>query len=114
MSSGKSSLLNYLQANYLPVDVAPVTAVPTRISYGPHPQIRIEFADGPPLSVQFSELWDFATERGNPNNAKHVTRIQIKLPSPKLSEGIIFVDTPGLGTLGDKRIDRNAHLSSAM
>ena len=100
VSSGKSSLLNYLlQANYLPVDVTPVTAVPTRISHGPHPQIRIDFADGPPQIVQFSDLWDFATERGNPNNAKHVIRIHIKLPSPKLSEGSIFVDTPGLGTL---------------
>jgi len=59
----------------------------------------MEFADSPPLIVQFSDLSDFATERGNPNNAKQVTRIHIKLPSPKLTEGIIFVDTPGLGTL---------------
>jgi GTPase Era involved in 16S rRNA processing len=100
VSSGKSSLLNYLlEVDYLPVDVTPVTAVPTRIGYGPHPQVRIEFADYPPRIVPFSELWDFATEQGNPNNAKHVTRIHIRLPSPKLSGGIIFVDTPGLGCL---------------
>jgi GTP-binding protein EngB required for normal cell division len=100
VSSGKSSLLNYLlQVNCLPVDVAPVTAIPTCIGYGPDPQVRIEFAHNPPLIIPFSDLWDFATEQGNPNNAKHVTRIGIKLPSPKLTEGIIFVDTPGLGSL---------------
>jgi GTPase Era involved in 16S rRNA processing len=100
VSSGKSSLLNYLlQVNCLPVDVAPVTAIPARIGYGPDPQVRIEFADNPPLLIPFSDLWDFASEQGNRNNAKHVTRINIKLPSPKLSEGTIFVDTPGLGTL---------------
>jgi hypothetical protein len=92
--------LNYLlEVNYLPVDVTPVTAVPTRISHGLHPQVRIEFADNPPRIVQFSELWDFATEQGNPSNAKNVTRIHIKLPSPKLNDGITFVDTPGLGCL---------------
>jgi GTPase Era involved in 16S rRNA processing len=100
VSSGKSSLLNYLlQVNCLPVDVAPVTAIPTRIGYGPDPQLRIEFADNPPLTIPFSDISDFATEQGNPNNAKHVTRVNIELPSPKLSEGIMFVDTPGLGTL---------------
>ena len=100
VSSGKSSLLNYLlEVDYLPVGVTPVTAVPTRISYGPLPEVGIEFADNPPEIVSFSELWKFATEQGNPNNARHVTKIHLKLPTSRLEEGIAFVDTPGLGSL---------------
>jgi GTP-binding protein EngB required for normal cell division len=100
VSSGKSSLLNYLlEADYLPVGVTPVTAVPTRISYGPFPQVGIEFGDNPPEIVSFSELWKYATEQGNPNNARHVTKIDLKLPTSRLEEGISFVDTPGLGSL---------------
>jgi len=100
VSSGKSSLLNYLlEVDYLPVGVTPVTAVPTRISYGPFAQVGIEYADNPPEIVSFSELWKFATEQGNPNNARHVTKIHLKLPTSRLGEGIAFVDTPGLGSL---------------
>ncbi len=100
ISSGKSSLLNYLlEGDYLPVGVTPVTAVPTRISYGPSTQVEIEFADTPRKIASFSELWEFATEQGNPNNARHVTKIHLKLTASRLGEGISFVDTPGLGSL---------------
>jgi GTP-binding protein EngB required for normal cell division len=100
VSCGKSSLLNYLlEGNYLPVGVTPVTAVSTRISYGPVPYVEIEFIDEPPKIVGFSELWEFATERGNPSNAKHVTKINLKLPTSRLKEGVTFIDTPGLGSL---------------
>jgi GTP-binding protein EngB required for normal cell division len=100
ISSGKSSFLNYLLGvDYLPVGVTPVTAVPTRISYGPVAEVRIEFADDLLEIVSFSELWKYATEQGNPGNAKHVTRIHLKLPISRLQEGIVFVDTPGLGSL---------------
>jgi GTP-binding protein EngB required for normal cell division len=100
VSSGKSSLLNYLlEVDYLPVGFTPVTAVPTRISYGPLAQVDIEFADNPPENVSLSELWKYATEQGNPNNAKHVTKIHLKLPATRLEKGMAFVDTPGVGSL---------------
>jgi GTP-binding protein EngB required for normal cell division len=100
VSSGKSSLLNHLLGGeYLPVGVTPVTAVPTRISYGPQPQVTIEFADHRPQVVELSALVEFATEQQNPGNAKHVSRIQVQAPAPRLGEGITFVDTPGLGSL---------------
>ena len=100
VSSGKSSLLNHLLGgDYLPVGVTPVTAVPTRISFGPQAQVFIEFADSRPEVVELSALADFATEQQNPGNAKHVSRIRVELPAAKLREGIAFVDTPGLGSL---------------
>lgn len=100
VSSGKSSLLNYiLQTNILPVGVTPITAIPTRISYGPVAEAGIEFAEAQPKIIQLSDLAEYATEQRNPSNVKHVTRIVVKLPSPRLNEGVTFVDTPGVGSL---------------
>ena len=100
VSSGKSSLLNYiLQTDVLPIGVTPVTAIPTRISHGPVAEAGIEFAEAQPQIIPLSELREFATEQRNPGNKKHVTRIFVKLPSERLSEGVTFVDTPGLGSL---------------
>src|SRR5438094_5586887 len=100
VSSGKSSLLNYiLQTDVLPVGVTPVTAIPTRISHGPVAEAGIEFAEAQPQIIPLSELPECASEQKNPGNKKHVTRIFVKLPSGRLSEGVTFVDTPGLGSL---------------
>jgi GTP-binding protein EngB required for normal cell division len=100
VSSGKSSLLNYiLQTDVLPIGVTPVTAIPTRISHGPVAEAGIEFAEAQPQTIPLSDLAEFATEQKNPGNKKHVARIFVKLPSERLSEGVTFVDTPGLGSL---------------
>ena len=100
VSSGKSSLLNHLLGGgYLPVGVTPVTAVPTRISFGARPQVFIEFADSRPQVIELTSLAEFATEQQNPGNSKHVSRIRVQVPAAKLREGITFVDTPGLGSL---------------
>ena len=100
VSSGKSSLLNHLlEQEVLPVGVTPVTAVPTRISFGPQPQATIEFAESKPQLVELSRLVEFSTEQQNPANAKHVTRIQVLVPAKRLREGVTLVDTPGLGSL---------------
>ena len=100
VSSGKSSLLNYiLQTDVLPIGVTPVTAIPTRISHGPVAEAGIEFAEAQPQIIPLSELPEFASEQKNPSNKKHVARIFVKLPSERLSEGVTFVDTPGLGSL---------------
>ena len=100
VSSGKSSLLNYiLQTDALPVGVTPVTAIPTRVVFGLRPLARIWFAEAEPITVELRELSQYATEQVNPNNAKHVSRIQVELPADRLKEGVTFVDTPGLGSL---------------
>src|SRR5436190_15760187 len=59
----------------------------------------IEFAEAQLQIIPLSELLEFASEQKNPGNKKHVARIFVKLPSERLSEGITFVDTPGLGSL---------------
>ncbi|HXP61071.1 MAG TPA: dynamin family protein [Dongiaceae bacterium] len=109
VSSGKSSLLNHLVGGtVLPVGVTPVTAFPTRLSYGPEARATIAFAEGRPEVVEPSRLAEFVTEPQNPGNRKHVARVSAELPSPRLREGVIFVDTPGLGSLATAGAEETA------
>ncbi len=101
VSAGKSSLLNAILGEaILPVGVTPITAVPTRIRYGETPQLTVWFAEKRlPETLKVGQLAEVASEKGNPQNEKRVTRIVVDLPSPRLREGTTFVDTPGLGSL---------------
>ncbi len=100
VSSGKSSLLNHiLGADVLPVGVTPITSVPTRIVCGTAPGVTAWFADRQPERCDISRLPEFAAERYNSGNARHVTKVVVALPSARLCEGVVFVDTPGLGSL---------------
>ncbi len=100
VSSGKSSLLNtVLGLAALPVGVTPVTAVPTRVTWGDAPAAEIRFADAPEEKISLERLPEFVSEAGNPGNRKHVARATVRLPSPKLANGVVFVDTPGVGSL---------------
>jgi GTP-binding protein EngB required for normal cell division len=100
VSSGKSSLLNHVAGrDVLPVGVTPITAVPTRLTWGEQPAARIEFALSSPQQISPEEIAEFASEEQNPGNFRHVTRIEVRLPSPRLRSGVVFVDTPGIGSL---------------
>ncbi|MGA3016774.1 MAG: dynamin family protein [Bryobacteraceae bacterium] len=100
VSSGKSSLLNHIVGqDLLPVGVNPITSVPTRLAYGSEPRATAWFADRKPEQFGIERLAEFVTEQHNPANAQHVTRIVVELPAPRLREGVVYVDTPGLGSL---------------
>lgn len=100
VSSGKSSLLNHIAGrDVLPVGVTPVTAVPTRLVRGLAPNATISFAEFGPRSVDPSRLTEYASEEKNRGNHKHVTGIVVEIPSPRLPEGVVLVDTPGIGSL---------------
>ncbi|MGA2903336.1 MAG: dynamin family protein [Candidatus Korobacteraceae bacterium] len=100
VSTGKSSLLNHvIGADLLPVGVTPITAVPTRIGFGQKALVKV-WQEGLGVSEHSIEnLASFVDERLNPENRKRVGRILVLYPSERLREGIIFVDTPGLGSL---------------
>ena len=103
VSSGKSSLLNaILETDVLPVGVTPITAVPTRLAYAESPSVSVWFANRSPERYEISLLPEFVAEQLNPGNEKHVTRIVVQLGSPRLRDGITFVDTPGLGSLATR------------
>ena len=100
VSSGKSSLLNHVIGSaILPVGVNPITAVPTRILYGKDARLVVSFADQQVRTFTVEHIAEFATEQKNPANQKGVTRLTLEYPSPQLRDGIVFVDTPGLGSL---------------
>jgi GTP-binding protein EngB required for normal cell division len=102
VSAGKSSLLNHLLGgNFLPVGVTPVTALPIRLRYGARPGAVIAFAEKREgHRINLDRLSEYASEQQNPSNAKHVARIDVSVPAPRLlREGVTFVDTPGLGSL---------------
>jgi GTP-binding protein EngB required for normal cell division len=100
VSSGKSSLLNHiLQTAVLPVGVNPITAVPTRLIHGRTPQLTVSFADRRVERLPIDRLPEFVSEIHNPANNKGVVRLVVELPSDRLSSGLGFVDTPGLGSL---------------
>ncbi len=100
VSTGKSSLLNHVIGDdLLPVGVTPITAVPTRIGYGPKPSVKVWQEGLGSSEHRIQELAAFVDERLNPENRKRVGRILVLYPSERLREGIIFVDTPGVGSL---------------
>jgi hypothetical protein len=100
VSSGKSSLLNHIVGvDALPVGVTPVTAVPTRIVSGEKSGAVISFAESKNRTVGLEDVLEYASEEGNPRNQKHVTGIVVTLSSSRLRDGVILVDTPGVGSL---------------
>src|ERR1039458_2734958 len=100
VSSGKSSLLNaLLSTDVLPVGINPITAVPTKLEYGTKLRAAVTYGNGRNEIVTIQELANLVTEEGNPGNSRNVTRAMIQLPSARLKQGIVLVDTPGLGSL---------------
>ncbi len=103
VSSGKSSFLNALLSTaLLPVGVNPITAVPTRIRYGKEVAAFLRYGNGEMKKVPLDEFRATISESGNPGNQRTVTRALLEVPSERLSEGIVLVDTPGLGSLAQR------------
>ena len=103
VSSGKSSLLNaLLDTDVLPVGVNPITAVPTKLQYGPSLRAAVTYGDGRNEIIPIQQLAALVTEQGNPGNLRNVVRALVEVPSRRLIQSIVLVDTPGLGSLARK------------
>ncbi len=97
---GKSSLLNALVGHQVvPTGFIPVTAVPTVIRFGDELSARVRTRDGTWREVALADLKEYVTEEFNPENKKGVDGAEVFVPSPLLSSGMCFVDTPGLGSV---------------
>jgi len=102
---GKSSLVNGLLGRTIcPVDDDLATSAITLVRYGDEAtaSVRRRGDDGTTTSesVPVEQLTDWVSEIGNPKNAKQVERVEITVPSPLLKQGLVIVDTPGMGGLG--------------
>lgn len=100
VSCGKSSLLNYLLGReVLPVDVLPVTAVLTRLRRTEKASAIVRTEVSEPRKIGLEQIAEYVTEERNPGNSRRVVDVTIGLPSARLSEGVTFIDTPGVGSL---------------
>jgi GTP-binding protein EngB required for normal cell division len=97
---GKSTLLNALVGYaVVPTGFVPVTAVPTVIRFGDELRARVRIRDGSWRDAAMSDLKEYVTEELNPENKKALDGAEVFVPSPLLSSGMCFVDTPGLGSV---------------
>jgi len=96
---GKTTLINsLLGVDVLPVAVVPLTSIITILSYGERPEVTVHFLSGATHAIQMQELEHYVTERHNPENLKGVKHVDVRYPLPYLKDGILLVDTPGVGS----------------
>lgn len=103
IKKGKSSFINALfgKEELLPTNEDIATSTVYKLVYGKEPKIRV-FLKGRDGSItnkviEQSQLSEYGTEYGNPDNKKGVEFIAIQSPSPILESGVVIIDTPGLG-----------------
>jgi GTP-binding protein EngB required for normal cell division len=97
--AGKSSFLNHLAGReVLPVAVVPLTAVITRLRFGPAERAEVRFQNGAVRAVPLTDIALYVAERENPDNGKEVAAVEVELPALRQLAPIGFVDTPGLGS----------------
>ncbi len=111
MKRGKSSLINaLLKADVLPTGVLPVTAIITEIRYGETPNATIVYTTGGLREqVAISDLVDYISEAKNPGNRKQVASVEVTYPSSFLENGIILIDTPGIGSTHAHNTETTEH-----
>ena len=98
--AGKSSFLNsIIGADLMPVAVLPVTAIVTRLWYGPRDRAVVRRQDGGEQEVPLTSLAEYVTEQQNPGNVKGVAIVDVELTGLRPYRGIRLVDTPGLGSV---------------
>lgn len=105
---GKSQLVNALVgAAVCPVDDDIATAVPTEVYYAKTPIAtlvrRTGNAAGPEtterVEVPIDELATHVSEAGNPANRQGLLRAEVGIPRQVLADGLVLVDTTGVGGL---------------
>jgi|GEM_PF-1339194 len=101
---GKSSLLNALlnETEIFPVDIDITTNLVSTITYGKQEKVRVVLGESGKETIKQiakSEIPDYVTEQRNLKNAKQAKMLTIESPNSQLKEGLVLVDTPGIGSL---------------
>jgi GTP-binding protein EngB required for normal cell division len=107
IKKGKSSFINALCGikDLVPELTDVATSSIFKIRYGKERSYEVFFKQKgsqtgtPKLAIRHEQLGDYGTEAGNPGNQKGVDFIAVQAPSPILKDGLIIVDTPGVGGL---------------
>lgn len=97
---GKTTFINaLLGAELLPSAVVPLTSIVTVVRYGESVTAEVVFLNDDTIIISLDEVPGYVTEEGNPGNAKKVKLVQLEFPSLYLKEGVILIDTPGVGSV---------------
>lgn len=104
VKKGKSSFINALLGfkDLVPVNSDIATSTIYKICYGEKIAYKVFFTPESrkeTITISASELNKYGTEDGNPGNEKEVDFIQVFVPSALLKDGLVIIDTPGLGGL---------------
>ncbi len=111
---GKSSLVNaLLNAPVCPVDDDIATSVPTAVGYAEQPRAAVLMRppdsedpdagdDREPIreDIAVDQVARYVTEATNPASEHRVASVEVFLPRKLLADGLVIVDTPGVGGLG--------------
>ncbi|MGI1690805.1 dynamin family protein [Thermoanaerobacter uzonensis] len=97
---GKSTFTNYmLGADILPTGVVPLTSVITKIQYSTDIWAKVLYDGGRSENIDIKELDLYCTEKNNPKNIKGVKEIHIGYPFEFISNDVVIIDTPGIGSV---------------
>lgn len=97
---GKSTFTNYmLGADILPTGVVPLTSVITKIQYSTDIWAKVLYDDGRSENIDIKELDLYCTEKNNLKNIKGVKEIHIGYPFEFISNDVVIIDTPGIGSV---------------
>jgi GTPase Era involved in 16S rRNA processing len=103
---GKSTLINALLGRnddiLAPVDKLPATNVATTFSWAEKLSVEVAFRDGTVTTIQPSEIREYVTEEGNPENRKAVGLLRVAGPFPERLRKVTLVDLPGAGSIHDQ------------
>lgn len=106
MKAGKSTFINSLLGTDILATAHEVcTNVPTKIVYGNEEKITVHFVKSSsgeqkaPETITREQIEEYSTESANKENHNQVDYIEIQIKSQLLSEGLAFIDTPGLGAI---------------
>ena len=100
---GKSALVNSIvDAPVCPIDDVFATAIPTVIKYGVEPAAALVIdspdEDAPRVvPIDLRDLRNHVTEHAAINGSLQGVRVEVDLPQKILADGLVMIDTPGIG-----------------
>lgn len=99
---GKTTFVNrILGKDVLPSGIVPITAAVTRISYG-NDNVCVVFENGLRRNIDIQDISSFISEQENRDNVLGVKEVQLSLENDMLKNGLVLVDTPGVGSVHEK------------
>ncbi|MDO4176107.1 MAG: dynamin family protein [Bacillota bacterium] len=100
---GKTTMVNsILGRKLLPTGIVPITSAVTRIEYADGQNgetAKVYFLNGLCEEVPVGSLHEYISEQENHDNERGVAEVELLTDSDFLKDGLILVDTPGVGSV---------------